>query len=195
MFEIQQPQGYDVFYRDDAIKSFRKLGEGTTYSYITQGTMAVNPSCYFDFYKDYVHWKTWDDNVEELNLLESKNENVDFLYWCVKYPFPLTSRDYVYRRFAKYYESHNMWVIMSQVVDHPGHKANDKRVHVTKYKMTQAFRETPSGHTELVMKNYDDPQLSLPSWLTSWVTKTALPKFMNKLVLECNKYTDKKKNN
>jgi len=191
-FNPNNLEGWEAFFSDFGFKCYRRIKEGTTYKYRTYGVIPSSAPDYFEFYRDLNHWKTWDENVEELEILEKQNENVQIVYWSVKYPFPLSSRDYVYRRYSKYYESHKIWVVACKLCEHEKKKPTSKRVRVTQYKLLQALRETPDGKCETFMEAYDDPQLSLPSWLVSWVTKTALPKFMNKLNAECTAYAAKR---
>jgi len=190
-----KPEGWDLFFNDLGFKCHRKVKEGTTFKYRTYGTFPNAPADYFAFYRDIDHWKTWDENVEDCGVLDVKNEYTSTLYWAVKFPFPLSSRDYVYTRFAKYYESHKMWVITCKTCEHPSKPPTSKRVRVIKYKMLQALRATPEGHCQTFLETFDDPQLSLPSWVISWVTKTAIPKFMTRLNVECTAYTEKKLKN
>uniref|UniRef100_A0A6B2LI64 Phosphatidylcholine transfer protein n=1 Tax=Arcella intermedia TaxID=1963864 RepID=A0A6B2LI64_9EUKA len=179
---------WELFYKDAAVTVYRKFKQGTTYKYRTFATIPSAPTNYFAFYKDLEHWRKWDENVEEITILESK-DNEDVVYWSVKFPFPLSSRDYIYKRFSMYYESHKMYVLTSTVCVHEAKKPTSKRVRVTTYKMLQLFRETPDGKCELVMDTLDDPQVALPGWVLSWVTKTAIPKFITRLTTECQNYT------
>jgi len=189
----EKQEGWDLLFNDMGIRVHRKFKIGTTYKYRTFGCIPSHPTAYFNFYRDLDHWKTWDENVEELSILEKHNEFSDTVYWAVKYPYPFSSREYIYKRFTKYYESHKMWVICCKACEHAG-KPTSKRVRVTQYKMLQALRETPDGTCQTVMESFDDPQLSIPGWLITWVTRTAIPTFMQKLHVECKAYTAKKEN-
>lgn len=86
------------------------------YEYKATGVINATPEEYFAFYKDLDYWNQWDDNVEstctlhgcrvvthiELEVFGVEADGlVDKIYWSVKYPFPFTNRDYVYKRFAK----------------------------------------------------------------------------------------------
>jgi len=169
------------------------LKKGTLYKYRTFGTIPSAPADYFDFYRDLEHWKKWDDNVEDLVVIEKPNDCTDIVYWAVKYPFPLSSRDYVYIRFAKYYESHKLWVITCTSCTHSSKNPGKSKVRVGDYKMVQVLREDDNGQCSTFLETFDDPQLNIPAWLLTWVTKTAIPKFMNKLNVECKNYKQKKK--
>uniref|UniRef100_A0A6B2LIZ2 Phosphatidylcholine transfer protein n=1 Tax=Arcella intermedia TaxID=1963864 RepID=A0A6B2LIZ2_9EUKA len=187
------PQGWDEFFNDLGVKVYRKLKQGTQFKYRTFGVIQCPASEYFSFYKDLDNWRKWDENVDDLSIIERQTEAVDIVYWSVKFPFPLSNRDYIYRRHAKYYDSHKMWVISCRTCEHDSKKPSSKRVRVTNYKMVQVLRESDNGMCQTFIEHYDDPQINAPSWLLNWVTKTAIPKFMSKLTVECKKYIKQKK--
>jgi len=174
-------KGWDDLFEDMGFKAWRKVEEGSSLNcYKSTGTMAVPPSVYFDFYKDLEYWQTWDENVEKLNEIgQEANGDVTKIYWSVKYPFPFTNRDYVYKRFAKHFPEKKVWIMCCKTYqdkDYP----EGKRVRVDTYRTTIYLREKPDGTTEIVLEYFEDPKMSIPQWAINWVSSKAIPKFLEK---------------
>jgi len=184
-------EGWEPFYEGGGFKSWRKLKKGTElYKYRSLGVIPkCPPQKYFDFYRDLKHWKTWDTNVETLNIIESTSPNSEVIYWSVEFPFPLTNRDYVYSRFFKKYDD-DFFMVFSKACTHPKQPPTS-RVRVVDYSCIVAIGKTENGDTKLFLDSYDDPQLSIPAWVMTWLTGKALPAFLSTLVKECGSYNPK----
>eukprot|EP01125_Pyxidicula_operculata_P022190 TRINITY_DN8951_c0_g1_i1.p1 TRINITY_DN8951_c0_g1~~TRINITY_DN8951_c0_g1_i1.p1 ORF type:complete len:217 (-),score=40.14 TRINITY_DN8951_c0_g1_i1:64-663(-) len=183
-------EGWELMFSGDGFQAWRKTKEGTAlYQYRALGTIPIPPASYFKFYTDLDHWKTWDENVELLEVFDKKEDH-DFVYWSVKFPFPFSNRDYVYRRNARSIEAEGTWVVHCVAEAHPSKPANS-RVRVTSYENLIALKDDGKGNTLLFMDYFDDPQMSIPSSLMNWVTKTALPQFISRLNSTAVKYHQK----
>jgi len=184
---------YEFFYEGNGFKSWRKLkGDTGLYMYRSIGVIPVPPEVYFKFYKDINFWKTWDENCEILELIETKEAadggEDEFIYWSVSYPFPFSNRDYVYRRYSKKYED-QFWMLKSNIVTHPKRaKENGSRVRVLEYECVVAIGVTDKGETKLFLDSYEDAQIVIPTWALKWLTEKALPQFLNTLVEKCKQY-------
>ncbi|KAA8585526.1 hypothetical protein FQN60_004220 [Etheostoma spectabile] len=67
-----------------------------------------------DVYMDLAYRKHWDTYVKELYEKDFNGQTA--IYWEVKYPFPLSNRDYVYMRERRDFEvdGRKIWVILAR---------------------------------------------------------------------------------
>lgn len=99
-----------------------------------------------------------------LGVIGTEGDNVEKIYWEVKYPFPFTNRDYVYKRFTKvchpvfslqvhcnivqYYPDRKFWVICCKSYNDDAYPAK-KLVRVDSYRTMIFLRETDDGSPDL----------------------------------------------
>uniref|UniRef100_A0A3P9AC71 Phosphatidylcholine transfer protein n=1 Tax=Esox lucius TaxID=8010 RepID=A0A3P9AC71_ESOLU len=99
--ELDEPNlegGWEFFTETMGVKIYRLFDKETgLYEYKIFGVLATcTPELCADVYMDLLYRKQWDGYVKE--LYEKDYDGQSAIYWEVKYPFPLSNRDYVYVR-------------------------------------------------------------------------------------------------
>lgn len=61
-------------------------------------------------------------------------------------------------------------MVSSNACTHAKYPATTSRTRVVAYYCRVAIGRTESGDTCLFLDSFDDPQLSIPAWLMTWVT-------------------------
>eukprot|EP01126_Amoeba_proteus_P032768 TRINITY_DN31_c0_g1_i3.p1 TRINITY_DN31_c0_g1~~TRINITY_DN31_c0_g1_i3.p1 ORF type:complete len:215 (+),score=19.30 TRINITY_DN31_c0_g1_i3:201-845(+) len=185
---------WEKFFEGANFKVWRALKEGTeTYKYRSIGRIDCPAEQYFAFYRDLDYWKTWDNNVAALEVLEKPDPNSEIIYWAVSYPFPLANRDYVYKRFSRHYETENLFMVRSGCIPYAARPPTSRLVRVTDYECVCACQPSTDGtYCTLFLDTWDDPKLSIPGWVLSWVTSTAIPTFLQNLNLKAQSYRTRK---
>uniref|UniRef100_A0A8B9JKD8 Phosphatidylcholine transfer protein n=1 Tax=Astyanax mexicanus TaxID=7994 RepID=A0A8B9JKD8_ASTMX len=97
------------------------------------------------------------------------------IYWEVKYPFPLSNRDYVYVRERKDLEvnGRKIWVVLAKslAVSQCPEKAGVIRV--KDYKQSLALESDGANGTKVFMNYFDNPGGKIPPWLVNWAAKVS----------------------
>jgi StAR-related lipid transfer protein 7, mitochondrial len=107
--------------------------------------------------------------------LEKYDDGCECVYWGVKFPWPLTNRDYVYFRRGKRDEETGAYFQVSMGGTHESRPATKKCVRVETYTNTMAMRDTGENTVEFVLIYYDDPNGSIPKAMINWAVSTAVP--------------------
>ncbi|XP_065839134.1 phosphatidylcholine transfer protein-like [Oscarella lobularis] len=193
--ELDEPQltDYDLFTDTRGIKIYRHCKESGLYEYKTYGVLnEIDPLTMIQVYCDYTYRSKWDSYVVELKeLTDAALERGSAIYWCVKYPFPLTNRDYVFMRETREISSekggHVTHVSLSKDMSLDAYPPKSKYVRVDDFYQAVAVRKHELG-TEVFMHYYDNPKGMIPKWIINWVVKTAAPSWLKTLEDACKKY-------
>ncbi|XP_074079770.1 phosphatidylcholine transfer protein isoform X2 [Macrotis lagotis] len=91
-------RGWESLVESEGFEIYRRLEERTgLYEYKAFGNFKdCPPALCIDVYMDLDYRKQWDSYVKELYEKEIHGKLV--VYWEVKYPFPMSNRDYVFVR-------------------------------------------------------------------------------------------------
>ncbi|XP_066515409.1 phosphatidylcholine transfer protein isoform X2 [Hoplias malabaricus] len=165
------------------------------YEYKVFGTLsACSPELCADVYMDLAYRKQWDGYVKE--LYEKDYSGQKAIYWEVKYPFPLSNRDYVYVRERKDLEVNGRKICVvlakSSAVSQCPEKAGVIRVN--DYKQSVALESDGSNGTKVFMNYFDNPGGKIPTWLVNWAAKSGVPAFLTDMQKACNSYANYCKN-
>ncbi|KAG1973708.1 phosphatidylcholine transfer protein [Pimephales promelas] len=119
------------------------------------------------------------------------------IYWEVKYPLPLSNRDYVYVRERRDLDAggRKIWVVLakSSCVSQCAEKRGVIRV--KDYKQSLAMESDGSGGTKVFMNYFDNPGGMIPTWLVNWAAKTGVPAFLTDMKKACANYANYCTNN
>uniref|UniRef100_A0A8C8BMB4 Phosphatidylcholine transfer protein n=1 Tax=Otus sunia TaxID=257818 RepID=A0A8C8BMB4_9STRI len=116
------------------------VSQSGLYEYKLFGGLAdCTPKLCVDVYMDLNFRKQWDQYVEELHEKTYDGEKV--IYWEVKYPFPLSNRDYVYIRECREMDvdGRKIWVVLAQSVSVPQCPEKPGIIRVKSYKQSLAI--------------------------------------------------------
>ncbi|MCJ8749435.1 hypothetical protein PDJAM_G00176320 [Pangasius djambal] len=129
-------------------------------------------------------------------LHEKDYDGQKAIYWEVKYPFPLSNRDYVYVRERRDLQvnGRKIWVVLarSSAVSHCPEKSGIIRV--KDYKQTVAMETDGAQGTKIFMNYFDNPGGNIPAWLINWAAKSGVPGFLKDMQDACTKYATYCKN-
>uniref|UniRef100_A0A8C0NA62 Phosphatidylcholine transfer protein n=1 Tax=Canis lupus familiaris TaxID=9615 RepID=A0A8C0NA62_CANLF len=129
------------------------------------------PDVLADVYMDLDYRKQWDQYVKELYEKECNGETV--VYWQVKYPFPMSNRDYIYIRQRRDLDldGRKIHVILAQSTSVPQIAERSGVVRVNQYKQSLAIESDGKKGSKVFMYYFDNPGGLIPSWLINWVAK------------------------
>lgn len=131
---------------------------------------------------DTEYRKEWDRTAAELTILDSDPfSNSDIIYWVMKWPRMFSNRDYVFNRRYKIDEKENIMVVVNKCTEHPQCPESKENIRVKEYWSSMVIR--PHKHftepgIEYCLTYFDDPGVSIPSAITSWVAVSGLPDFL-----------------
>uniref|UniRef100_A0A8I3P432 Phosphatidylcholine transfer protein n=2 Tax=Canis lupus TaxID=9612 RepID=A0A8I3P432_CANLF len=146
------------------------------------------PDVLADVYMDLDYRKQWDQYVKELYEKECNGETV--VYWQVKYPFPMSNRDYIYIRQRRDLDldGRKIHVILAQSTSVPQIAERSGVVRVNQYKQSLAIESDGKKGSKVFMYYFDNPGGLIPSWLINWVAKGSVPVFLNDMANACQRY-------
>ncbi|XP_030202599.1 phosphatidylcholine transfer protein [Gadus morhua] len=191
--ELDEPQlegGWELFTENMGVKIYRLLDKETgLYEYKIIGVLSACPAqqC-ADVYMDLAYRKQWDSYVKELQ--ENEFEGHKAIYWEVKYPFPLSNRDYVYIRERRdiQVEGRTIYVVLARSSPNTPLAEKSSVMRVKDYKQSLAMETDGAGGTKVFMNYFDNPGGMIPTWLVNWAAKSGVPGFLTDMKKACNNY-------
>lgn len=127
----------------------------------------------------------WDKTVADIHVVDSDpSTNSDVIYWEVKWPHMFANRDYVFKRRFAVYLNKKLMIIVNKNTEHPSvpPKSDAQRVNeYWSYMVIRPLTEFSEPGIEFVLTYFDDPGLSMPSYLAGWIAMSALPDFLLRL--------------
>mmetsp|Transcript_42288 Transcript_42288/g.106665 ORF Transcript_42288/g.106665 Transcript_42288/m.106665 type:complete len:270 (-) Transcript_42288:78-887(-) len=124
----------------------------------------------------------------------------ELIYAEVKFPWPLTNRDYVYARRVLGLDAHgavqrhsegkaaHSFAILSGACTHEAHPESSKAVRVLLFRSWILVRPSASGGAEYFSLYYDDPRGYIPKSAVNWAIRKAIPKAIQSLKDSCVQY-------
>lgn len=129
--------------------------------------------------------KQWDATAVEIRVIDSEPvSNSDVLYWEMKWPKFFANRDYVFNRRYVVDREKNVIVITNQVANHPGVPENSDKFRVKEYYCTMVIKPLTTFDQpglQFCMTYFDNPGLSIPAPVQTWVATSAMPSFLARL--------------
>eukprot|EP00771_Trimastix_marina_P001753 gnl/Trimastix_PCT/2846.p1 GENE.gnl/Trimastix_PCT/2846~~gnl/Trimastix_PCT/2846.p1 ORF type:complete len:224 (+),score=57.99 gnl/Trimastix_PCT/2846:84-755(+) len=170
----------------------RPLGETGLYSYQCRGFLeGVTPELMEAMQRDLMFFKEWDKYCLEIRRLGG-HENAVHCYWSVKFPWPLSNRDYTFIRYYKKREDGTMCIV-SRAAPHPECPPNAGFVRVDTYNMEMTFRRAPGDdpRLEILFLYEDDIKGSIPKLLINWAAKIAVPQYIKDLQASLRRFAER----
>ncbi|XP_024613451.1 phosphatidylcholine transfer protein isoform X1 [Neophocaena asiaeorientalis asiaeorientalis] len=195
--ELQQPAlsgaDWELLVETFGISIYRLLDQQTgLYEYKVFGFLEdCSPDLLADVFMDLDYRKQWDQYVKELYEKECNGEAV--VYWEVKYPFPMSNRDYVYVRQRREldHEGQKIHVILAQSTSMPQFPEKSGVIRVKQYKQSLAIQSDGKRGSKVFMYYFDNPGGQIPSWLINWAAKKGVPNFLKDMTKACQNYHKK----
>lgn len=129
--------------------------------------------------------KTWDLYALELKTIDRDvTTGSEIVHWVLKFPFPMTNREYVFVRRSWISSNDDAIVLINRSVEHPSVPQTRRYVRVKHYFSEMVIK--PSTFVDELgfqfeLTYFDDPGTCFPSSAVSWVTKSAMPDFLTKI--------------
>nr|XP_033815857.1 phosphatidylcholine transfer protein isoform X1 [Geotrypetes seraphini] len=191
--ELEAPAldgGWELFMESTGFTVYRLYDQQSgLYEYKVFGGLSdCPPQLCVDVYMDLEYRKQWDQYVKE--LYEEESERGKFIYWEVKYPFPLSNRDYVCVRECRDLDvaGEKVWVILAKSVTVPQCPEKPGIIRVSSYKQSVAIKSDGKNGSRVFMNYFDNPGGMIPSWLINWAAKSGVPSFLQEMQKACKKY-------
>ena len=129
--------------------------------------------------------RQWDPSCLVLETLK-KDGRDDVVVWKSDFPWPLSDRDFVYRRRIERDDTGGA-VSVSKAIQASGDwvPVDPKVVRVNEYVQYVSVRQLEEGNGvrfAMLYRNNMEFSPSPPPWVISWFTSTGLPRYLNQLV-------------
>lgn len=142
---------------------------------------------------DIEYRKKWDLTAVEIKLIDSDPySNSNILYWEMQWPKFFSNRDYVFNRRYIIDPVEKVIVITNHIAEHPSAPENPQKIRVKDYKCTMVIKPVTSFDkpgVRFCMTYFDNPGLSIPGPVQTWVATSAMPDFLTRLRSASVKYT------
>ncbi|KAL0279369.1 UNVERIFIED_CONTAM: hypothetical protein PYX00_000946 [Menopon gallinae] len=164
------------------------------YEYKMYGTYKeIRPDSFLQVQLDTEYRKKWDATAVEIRIIDKDPlSNSDILYWEMQWPRFFANRDYVFNRRYIIDTAEQVIVISNKVTEHPRAPEKPKKIRVKDYECNMVIRPTGKGFDEPGVKfcvtYYDDPGISIPGPVQTWVATSAMPDFLTRLREASKKY-------
>eukprot|EP00096_Caligus_rogercresseyi_P014474 TRINITY_DN6990_c0_g1_i1.p1 TRINITY_DN6990_c0_g1~~TRINITY_DN6990_c0_g1_i1.p1 ORF type:complete len:399 (-),score=66.83 TRINITY_DN6990_c0_g1_i1:308-1378(-) len=136
--------------------------------------------------------KSWDTSTVECRALsESSGDSGMSLdqiyYWEVVWPKFFANRDYVCQRRVRMREDSGRIVVYTEAVDHPDVPRHSKKFRVEDYVsiLTIQGSDLDTKGLEFTLTAFENPGLSLPTSITTWVAMRGLPQYIQEMRRAC----------
>ncbi|XP_034395820.1 phosphatidylcholine transfer protein [Cyclopterus lumpus] len=193
--ELDEPRlegGWELFVETMGVKIYRLYDKETRlYEYKVFGVLATcTAELCADVYMDLAYRKHWDSYVKELYETDFSGQTA--IYWQVKYPFPLSNRDYVYVRERRDLEvdGRTVRVVLARSAPDLPCAESGGVLRVKDYKQSVALESDGGCGTKVFMNYFDNPGGNIPTWLVNWAAGTGVPDFLTNMQKACSKYGD-----
>jgi len=141
--------------------------------YRAHATMSESLPQLVEALTDVSRRKEWDEYCTEITEMQ-RISDTSVIYWRVKFPFPLSDRDYVYYRRTKTLPNGDV-LVLSRSAPNNAHKQQVPGViRVDDFRTRCALRPTPSGGVEYRMEYREEQAGSVPGWAVKWAMDKAV---------------------
>uniref|UniRef100_H3C8K5 Phosphatidylcholine transfer protein n=2 Tax=Tetraodon nigroviridis TaxID=99883 RepID=H3C8K5_TETNG len=192
--ELDEPQlegGWQLFTQAMGVEIHRRCRPETgLYEYKVYGALSgCRPELCADVYMDLAYRKSWDKYVQALREEDFGGHSA--IYWEVKYPFPLSNRDYVYVRERRDLDvdGRKIWVILARSSPETPCPERSGVVRVRDYRQSVALESDGGQGTRVFLNYFDNPGGMIPTWLVNWAAKTGVPGFLTDMQRACSNYS------
>jgi hypothetical protein len=160
------------------------------------GGAPVTSAAMFDVLMDAEYRVQWDSSCAAHSELQTfpagEGMTHSLNHWVVKYPCPLSKRDYCYERFTQAVPgAQDMYYLVTQAVVSPLCPEASKVVRVleskTAYCLRQQHRPDGKPFCQFAYTAIDNPRGNIPNSIVSFLTSKTLPGVMKSLYDACSR--------
>ncbi|KAF7727994.1 hypothetical protein EC973_006759 [Apophysomyces ossiformis] len=155
----------------------------------------IKPEILAEVYLDLDYRETWDNYMLSHQVITNDSSETDAMvchHYELRYPWPLSNRDYVYQvqRKTVQHQGKRYEVIMAESVTAAMNYPERKGViRIDTYFQSMCLTADSSGEgCSVLMDYYDDPKGRIPSTVVNWAARTGVPSFIDTLEQACLKY-------
>lgn len=162
------------------------------------GWSNVKPDTLAHVYLDLEFRKRWDKNMQSHHRFIVNSEGDSKVghsgnHFEMKYPWPLSNRDYAYtieRKLVKDTEDGGEYqVILGESLPKSSFPEREGVIRIDNYMQNICISPSEDGEGCFVFMDYfDDPKGSIPSSVINWAAKTGVPNFIKSLKNACLQY-------
>ncbi|OZJ02898.1 hypothetical protein BZG36_04921 [Bifiguratus adelaidae] len=190
--QLAQPDlnGWDYYIQTPDFKVYRKksMRNPNLFEYKCIGAYKnVKPHVLARVYLDLEYRRQWDRN-----MLGYQELRPDKFHYTIKYPWPMSNRDYVYeivKRKVVQQDGSSAYVILGDSIKDHDVPVKNGVVRIDNYLQKVAIHATEDGNGSAVVLDYfDDPKGNIPTAVINWAAKTGVPGFMKSLQDACIKF-------
>uniref|UniRef100_A0A7S1W7X9 START domain-containing protein n=1 Tax=Neobodo designis TaxID=312471 RepID=A0A7S1W7X9_NEODS len=154
----------------------------------------VEPSTMYDALHDPAFRKSWDDKMKEGYNIVKLDERNDIGYYCAKFPFPMSDRDFLNQRFWMEFDN-GEYIIMNRSVRHSSCPEKKDIVRGVSIITGYYLRPLEGGGTELLYITHSDIKGSIPHMVLNSATQRMCPGAMERLAETSSNYEEWAKKN
>nr|XP_005999991.1 PREDICTED: phosphatidylcholine transfer protein [Latimeria chalumnae] len=192
--ELDEPRlegGWEFFTETTGVKIYRLYQKQSgLYEYKVFGGLAgCTPELCADVYMDLDYRKEWDNYVKA--LYEKDYDGQKVIYWEVRYPFPMSNRDYIYVRDRQDLDinGRKIWVVLAKSISCSQCPEQSGVIRVNEYTQSLVLESDGDKGTKVYMYYFDNPGGMIPSWLINWAAKSGVPSFLTDMQKACRDYS------
>eukprot|EP00906_Rhabdomonas_costata_P022419 RCo032381 len=182
--EDAEHTGWEPIILRDDVQAWRKVSKENPalYEYKAKGRYtSLSPAELLLCHIDAGYRTAWDPYCLEVTPVDKQGDK-EVMYWVVKYPWPLTNRDYVYYRRIFIDRAANRIVLVTRTMIHPKHPEKEGCVRVLSFfSLWVVYPETTfeekGARYEMLL--FDDPRGNIPTSVLNWVFQAAVPQMIS----------------
>lgn len=183
--------------KDDLIVWRRPIKDSPLFEYKVFGSyFDVTAEDFLNAQIDTEYRKEWDTTAAKLEVGEKDPDpesNSDILYWEMQWPRLFVNRDYVFNRRYKVFEDAQMIIIINQTTEYSRFPKYPDRYRVEEYwscMVIKPYEDMQKEGITFSLTYFDNPGVNIPSSVTSWVARSAMPDFLSKQRNASKNYKD-----
>lgn len=150
-------------------------------------------------FADIGYRRQWDETAIVLKVIDTEQKSdSQIIYWEMLWPKLFSNRDYVYNRRYFIDPETKMFIIVNRSISHPKCPPCTNKQRVREYWSNMVVKpktDFSKPGLEFVLTYFDDPGLSIPKSITTWVAQRQMPDFLEKMHQATLSYANEKKMN
>ncbi|XP_014488955.1 PREDICTED: stAR-related lipid transfer protein 7, mitochondrial-like isoform X2 [Dinoponera quadriceps] len=185
----QNSDGWQPYIERQDMLIWRRQEPGGLYAYKVYGSFSdVTAEDFLQVQIDVDYRLEWDSTAKELEIIETDpqsksciDQSNDVIHWEMLWPRLFSNRDYVFQRRWIVNRETGIIIIVSRVTEHPDVPIIRGTYRVKSYwshMVIRPYTEFNKPGIEFGLTYFDDPGVSVPTPVTSWVALRGLPDFL-----------------
>jgi len=185
----EDDKGWEVCFDEKGVKVWDMKSENSDINTVKVRTIFKNIEALtlYDVFHDAEYRRQWDENMIDGHEFEQLDKNNDIGYYSVKFPAPLTNRDFVNQR-AWRVKDNKSYVIKNHSVNYPPCPEKKGLIRARSLRTGYYLFALEGGNTQLIYVTQTDTKGNIPSMVSNFVTKKFAPKIITKIEKAAQEY-------